>query len=465
MADHSGHQGTTAVSAAASGTWALPFQASGSFPGMEAEALADRSGEIEDRLSPAGRHFWTRDGAGHSVLVSLAVAHGAAGLFGAAAGALVWYFVSPADLLPALTALAGVLVAIAGAVVFELARSPRPGITLVGRLLLPLADLLAAGAALWLLGNREFAALLFLVPICVAAIMLSWRGGALIAALSVATFTALSALRTGTLLETWLPQALALMGVAVLLAVCLGAFSGQMAEYAAVQAQRIADLSDQRDQQAAERQHMLASLTQLEEAQALLEQERLLINQQLAELAGVSQRLGEGDLAAVRGLRSGMYGPLDTLASALVRLSQQVGSMRGQQQQFTAQQRAIEAVTESARAQAQLLAVTDAALRELGAAANGLVAEVQRLERGSGELPGVDRHVLFGAMRGLEQQALALASNTAMLGARLAQLQARQSELEVEVRRASQMAAMSALADPAARSGQIVQAGPAAHGA
>jgi hypothetical protein len=64
---------------------------------------------------------------------------------------------------------------------------------------------------------------------------------------------------------------------------------------------------------------------------------------------------------------------------------------------------------------------------------------VQLIERGSGELPGLDRRQLFQVMRGMEQRALAQASNTAILGARLAQLRTRQSEMEADLRRLSNL--------------------------
>jgi hypothetical protein len=149
----------------------------------------------------------------------------------------------------------------------------------------------------------------------------------------------------------------------------------------------------------------------------------------------VVERLGEGDTTAWRVLHANGYGPVKTLAGALGRMGQHLAQLHEQHAHHTsAHQRALEAVAGATREQGQLIALTDNALRELGTAANELVAEVQRLERGSGELPGVDRRVLFQSLRGIEQHVLTQASDTAMLGARLAQLRARQAEIEGSMR-------------------------------
>src|SRR5258707_7589777 len=74
----------------------------------------------------------------------------------------------------------------------------------------------------------------------------------------------------------------------------------------------------------------------------------------------------EGDLAAARGLHPGMYGPLDILAAALVRLSQQMASALSARQQLAGRQYALDSLSAATREQAQMLASLDASLRELG---------------------------------------------------------------------------------------------------
>jgi hypothetical protein len=128
-----------------------------------------------------------------------------------------------------------------------------------------------------------------------------------------------------------------------------------------------------------------------------------------------------------------MYGPIMTLSSALTSLGQHLSSLRSQQQQTAGQQRTVAAVSNATREQGQLLGLTDTALRELSASANQLVAMIQRIQHG-GEPVTLDRRALAQALREIEQQALTQASDTAMLGARLAQLRARQTEIETSMR-------------------------------
>lgn len=394
--------------------------------------------EREDEIAHVGSvHFWQRPGGGYNIVTGIAVAHGAAGIFGAVAGALIWYFVAPLALLPVVAAVAGLAVAVAGAFAFELARASRAEVVLVARLLPPLADLLACGAVLWLVGDREFIVLLFIVPSCVAALLLSWRGGAVVALLSVSMYGLINGLQNTASPDLWVPRALALAAVSALVTLCVGVFAQQLSEISAQQQQRIVLLTDEHDSEIAQRQRLLEGINALEEAQGRLEQERMRINQQLAEVAGAARRLSEGDLDGTRGLQPGMYGPLDVLAGMLVRLGQQMSMMLGLRQQLAAQQQAMDALREAMRGQARLLVGAEGALRELNTSARTLVAEVQVVERGSGELLGVDRHSIFQAMHAIEQHAITQASHTAMLEARLSHLRARQSELEAGISRAN----------------------------
>jgi hypothetical protein len=422
----------------ASDIWAASLVAPGPFP------LQASRGALEMGLDPAARlpsspRFWVRGGDGHPILFWLGLAHAAAGLFGAVAGLLVWNFVSPKQALPLIAALAGIGVMLAGAAVVAMTSSTRLDVALGARILLPSADFVASSIALWLLGSSSFAPLLFVIPITVAALLLSWRSGAIIATLVVVVFAAISALRLGAELEAWVPQTLAIAGVSTLLAVCAGIYSGQIVESVAALVRHGDYMREQRDSQRAEREHLLDGLNLLEETQARLEREHATLNGQMAELASIAVRMAEGDLGAARGLRSGMYGPLDVLAAALMRMTQQMTTVQSAHQYTHNQQRVLESIAAAVREQSHLLVAADDAVRDLGSSANELVAEVQVLGRGSGELPGIDRHVLFQAVRDVERHVIAQANDAAMLGARLAQLRNRQADLEAEVLRAGQL--------------------------
>jgi hypothetical protein len=415
--------------------------------------VAARREEDPTRASnPQSPAFWARDGGGHPILLWIAAAHAAAGLFGATAGVLVWLFVAPKEAQAPLAALAGAGVAIAAVIAFQLARSPRANAATMARGVLPAADLVACAVALLLLGDIGLASLLFVVPIGVAALLLSWRSGATFAALAVATFAAMNALRLGSAVGVWVPQTLALAGIASLFAVCVGIFSAQMTEIIMSLSRRFTRLHEQRAAQGQEQARLLEGLNLLEEAQGRLEQERAAVNAQISELADAARRMTAGDLAAARGLHPGMYGPLDILAGALVRLSQQMAAALSARQQLAGRQYALDSLSAATREQAQMLASLDASLRELGLSANDLVAEVQRVGRGSGELLGGTSQVLLHALAGVERHAQAQASNTSILASRLAQTRARQAGLDGEIQRLSQLAAIP-------QSGELVSRG------
>ncbi len=437
MEEYTGWVRPAGASAGASGAWEGLAGAGVPHPHSIPHVSANAEPDPETQLLDAPR-YWLRDSAGHPILIWFALAHLAAGLFGAIAGALVWYFVLPRQTSSIGAALAALLVAVAGAGAFQLARAARPEEALTARVLLPAADLIACAAALWLLGNVGIAPLLFVIPVIVAALLLSWRAGTILAALAVVAFATVSALRLGAALEAWVPQTLALACVATLLALCAGVFSSHTAAGMAVLVRRAARLRAERDLHAAEQERLLEGLALLEETQARLERERGALNAQMAELAAIAARLAQGDLNAARTLHSGMYGPLDVLAAALMRMTQQMGALYGAQREARGQQRLLESIAAGIHEQSRLLAATDVAVRDLSSSANALIAEVQVLGRGSGELPGVDRHVLFSAMRGVERKVIAQATDTATLGAHMAQLRGRQADLESEIQRASQ---------------------------
>lgn len=389
----------------------------------------------------AGAAFWVRPGTGYQLLMVVAAAHVGVGLLCAIVGALVWSFGRPIEALPASVAAIGAAVAVVGALTFELARAAGPRASLAARVLAPGVDLLAAGVVLGLLGDVPLALLLFVVPALLGTLLLSWRSGAALAAVSVACFMGMSTLRPGTALEAWVPETLALAGMTALTVLCVGAYTAALADVSKMLRAQVATLRGQREIQSAEQQRLLETLNLLEDGQARLERERVLVNQQIADVAGAARRLAEGDVDAARALQPGMFGPLESARMALQRLSLYVGMDARSRSTAQAQQRTLEALMAGIREQTHVLAATDLALRELGSSANELVAEVQVIERGSGELPGIDRHQLFRVMRGMEQHAMTQASSTALLGSRLAQLRTRQSQLESEMRRLSQLLA------------------------
>ena len=440
MVERDNWQTSATTFAAASGVaWPRPQVPAAVNP---ADVLLD---PLESDEPSTGRHtiptsplFWVRHAPGQRVLVSVAAAHVVLAVGGAGAAALVFSHSSLSDLTPALAGVAALAVALAGVLALVYGRSSRSGVVLAVRSLLPLVDLLACSALLWLIGGRGFATLLFLVPAVAAGVLLSWRSGAIYAALAEAAYAGISSMRLGTTdLATWAPATLALGGVLLLLTVCFAAYALQLGGLAGGMVEQARRLSGDRDTQAEEQRRLLEGLNLLEEAQARLERERVLVNQQIADLAAAAQRLSDGDPTAVRALRPGMYGPLDVLARALHRLTSQMSATLTLAQRLRTQQQTIEGLVAGLRDQGILLGATDTALRDLGTRGNELVAEVQALERSAGDESGSHNLRFASGLRGIEQSAMTQASNTAMLGARLAQLSARQSNLEAELRRLS----------------------------
>jgi hypothetical protein len=362
---------------------------------------------------------------------------------GVVVGVLGWLLVAPGALLPVMGGGAALLVLLAGAVAVELARFSQPRGALGARALLVSADLLAAGCILWLFGLGSFAPALFFVPIVLGALLFSRRVAVAISALAMAGFAILCAAQAafnsaGSLpvpvqLGTRLSWIGALAGISSLLVYWCMLVHEQAVVGFATAFRWIERLTGQRAALRAEQRRLIEATRILEDAQSRLAHERATINRQMLELARVVERLSAGDTSALHALRPGVYGPLMSLTSALTTLAQHLSSLQSQQQQTSAQQQASEALCDAAHEQGQLLMLTDNALRELSASANDLVATVQRVEHG-GERFGLDWHALVQALREVEQQALNQASDTAMLGARLAQLRARQSEIESSVR-------------------------------
>lgn len=371
----------------------------------------------------------------------LAVGHLVAGLCGALAALVVWLMAKSSA--PLVGVVAGLAVALAGVVAFLLVGVARAETRRAVRLLLPLVDVAACVMVLARTGPGALTLALFLTPACVATVALTWRSGAAITALDIALFVVVNVLRDP-VMDRWAPEAVLLAGVSSLLAFAFGVFAAQMARGMEILERQNGRLRAQRDQQNAEQQRLLEGLNLMEETQARLEQERALVNAQIAELTTIAYRLAEGDLNVARVLRPGMSGSLDVLSGALLRLSHQLSGALGAQQTTLAQKRHLDILAASLRDQTALLMAAETTLRDLGASAQALVGEVQRVERGSGELPGLDRSALFQALRGVEQRAMEQAANTGVLSSRLAQVRGRQTELEAEARQAAQAMTESA---------------------
>ena len=397
-------------------------------------ALAGQPVEMASRADGS----WSRPMAGRDgeVLEAVAAAHVVIGLAGAAACGLAWWLVAGGRMGPALVLLPALVMALAGALGLLLSRLGGLLSLSVARGLLPVVDLAVAAAILWLVNDRGLTTALFIVPIAVAAALFSWRSAAAFAALALAVFAATGALQMGTArLESWAPQTLALAAAAALTVACLAAFARPATQALVSAFESLANERARGAAQTADQRRIMENLSLLEETQLKFEQERIQVNAQITDLALVAQRMSEGDAGAVRFLAPGMYGPLDMLSGALARLGQQMGATFAQQQQHVRQQQAARALAGLASEQSRLLAAMEVSLRDISGKSQELVAEVQRVERGSGDLPGLDRHALFQVLRGLEQQALANASNTSLLSTRLAQALARQADLEAQTRR------------------------------
>ncbi|HKV84729.1 MAG TPA: hypothetical protein VJN88_09245 [Ktedonobacterales bacterium] len=372
----------------------------------------------------------------------LALGQIVAGLCGALIGAIVWLSVAKTAT-SLVGAVAGMLVALCGVLAIALAGSRREDTRHLARLLPTAADVVACVAVLATGGPTTLALMLFLVPAGVATVSLSWRSAAAVTALDVGLFIVVNVLRAP-VMDSWVHQALMLAAISTLLAFVYGVFAAQMTRGDETLRQQNLRLRGQRDQQNAEQQRLLEGLNLLEETQARLEQERVLINAQMAELTSVAYHLADGDLSIARLLRPGMYGSLDVLSGALLRLSQQMVGILANQQNTLGQKRQLDILAAALRDQTAMLTAAETTLRDLSGSANALVSEVQRVERGSGELPGLESHALFQALRSVEQRAMEQAANTGVLSSRMAQLRGRQAELEAEARRASQAATESA---------------------
>ena len=414
---------------------------------------------LDAAAHPAHPLFWARRGVGHGTLLAVSWLHAGTGAVAAASCALLWDRADASQRYLLELAIVGGVVAIAGLLTALLSLPRASRLVLIARALLPAADLAAAGATYWLVGARAVVLPLFLVPPAIAAVLLSWRGGVVFAALAQVGYCTLAALRMGPSLDAWVPETLVLAGLLLVQTGALCLYVARVDELTEALQTRLASLRRDRAAQAAEQTRLLDGLTLMEETQARLDQERVQINAHIVALAAAAQRLGEGDPGGVRALPHGMYGPLDLLASALGRLAslptpaagtslrpeQLVPPMPHVAPQATSSMPSLVAVPKAAdslgdalREQGRLLAAADALLRDLGMRANELMAAAQMARQElSDPLAYEDRsETLATALRDIERLAQEQSSGAATLGSRLAQLLVRQSDLDAALRRA-----------------------------
>lgn len=385
---------------------------------------------------------WRPRGPGHGVLRAAASMHIAAGASLLGAAALVWTFgVDGGALLwPLPLAGVGALVAMAGLVGLELTRGAGP-VRLAARLMLPVLDLALVGAVIATLGGVAgsadaavplILAIALVLIAALAALLGDWRAGAAVVVLGAAASALTWSMVGGT--GWWMGAGVvATAGGPIVLA--LGISQTRMARLGAtLLAERATCDRDVAERIAAERR-LRDGLRQVEDARLRLERERTTLDQRVGQMARYVRLLAEGDAEATRGLPAALAGggppsgPLAELAAGLDRIRLRVAT---RQAAGTDSGQMVALISRAAAEQARLLALTDADLRDQGAAANQLVRHLQVIVR-SGGLANMesDRR----AVREAEQLALAHASGTAMLGARMAQLRARQGDLDGQLRR------------------------------
>ena len=408
----------------------VPFSASG-WMAMDTPYGGDTAA-IEAR-SLARPRFWSREGSGSAILGVFALAHLAAGFAGLAGSAIMWYLVQPGRSLPLVLG-ASALTVIAGLAAYVLARAADTRLMLIARGILPVVDLISAALILWATGPRDAAAAFFLLPVLLAALLFSWRAGAIFATLVVAVFGTICVLSLGLDFMAWTPPTAVIAIASGIVAAAAGVFWHEVERASDALLRERALLRDVATRKDVEKNRLIENISLMEDARVRLENERIQINAQIVELAMAAQRIAQGDTGAVRIIRPGLVGPLESLGGWLAQLAQQVNGYPALYRQAQAYHQALGHLEDSAREQDQTLVQTQRALHALAASANELVAQIQRLERGSGELPGIDRRVLFSEMQGIEQHALTQASDTAMLSARMQQLQVRQSAMRERLR-------------------------------
>ncbi|HEX6799750.1 MAG TPA: hypothetical protein VF116_18720 [Ktedonobacterales bacterium] len=430
---------------------------------LPAAALAGGEDPRDTGAHPAHPQFWARRGAGHGPLVAAAWLHALAGAIAAASCLALGYRTGASQRSLLELALVGGAVTTAGLLAVLLALPRASASALLARALLPGVDLAAAVAAYWLLGDRNVVLPLFMVPAAVACALLSWRGGVIFAALSQAGYCTLAALRMGPALDAWVPQTLVLAGLLLIQTGSLGFYLARVEEVTAALQVRLSALRRDRMARAAEQSRLLDGLTLVEETQARLEHERVQVNTQVMALVSAAQRLADGDPSSVQALARGMYGPLDLLTAALVRLAARPAVSLGvvvrpvpappEPSMRPAPLVALPAPStpsspslsssviaddlgDALREQGRLLTAADTLLRDLGIRANELMAAAQEARQGASSPRDGHADALDAALRDIERLARDQSAGAATLGSRLAQLLVRQSDLDAVLHRA-----------------------------
>lgn len=372
--------------------------------------------------SSAPAAWWAVTDEGFTLLQRMSLAHLLVGV--CVALALGWQLWASSGLAP--TPAIGLIVAVGGALALVLSRLEYPAMLVGARLALVAVDLCAAGGILWLRGGEGWTLLVLLPPIALAVAFFAERGGALATVLSALMIVAVNGSQTAST-SGWVQSLLVFLGVAVLIVAFLGIYTTQVTETNQNLRWLLSDARTASEHLHTERHVLLGRLRSVEQAQEPLLHERARFAEAAAELTMLTQRLAQGDPAAVpiaQSLRPGAYGPLAELASALVRLSRVSAGSRHPS--------VLAALDTPVRAQGQALESLDTVTRSLSVGANELVLEAQTLEPGV-SLIGSGHYTQ--ALWHLEDHLRAQASQMALLGTQIAGIRSAQENLEMMLAR------------------------------
>ena len=378
--------------------------------------------------SSAATAWWMATDEGYALLQRLALAHLIVGV--CVAIALAWQVWSVSG--PVQTPAIGLIVAAGGALALVCSRQNRPTLLLLARLALVVVDMSAAGGILLLRGGEGWTLLVFLPAIALAIAFFAERGGALATVLAALIIVAINSLGDGPL-SGWMPSLLVFLGASALIVAFLGIYSAHITETSENLRWLLSDAQASNERLRETHQTLLMRLRAAEQAQEPLLRERARLGAAAAELAILTQRLAQGDPAAVQmaqALRPGAYGPLAELASALSRYARV--STGGWHPSAVTAVTAVTAIETPVRTQGQALAMLDTVARSLCVGANELVLEAEALEPGV-SLIGSGQHTQ--SLWQLEQHLRAQAAHMALLGTQLAEIRSSQENLEAVVTR------------------------------
>jgi hypothetical protein len=379
--------------------------------------------EVTPSASATATAWWMVSDEGYTLLQRLALAHLFVGV--CVALALVWQVWSASA--PAPMPAIGVIVAVGGALALVLSRLDRTALLLGARLVLVVVDMGAAGGILVLRGGEGWTLLVFLPAIALAIAFFAERGGALATVLAALIIIAANSLGDESP-AGWMPSLLVFLGASALVVAFLGIYSAHITETSENLRWLLSDVRASNEHLHQSRQALLMRLRSVEQAQEPLLHERARLGDAAAELAMLTQRMAQGDPAALQtlqSLRPGAYGPLAELASALSRLT------HGPAESWRpATVTAVTALDTPVRAQSQALTLLDTLARALCVGANELVLEAEALEPGV-SLIGSGQYTQ--ALWQLEQHLRAQAAHMALLGTQLADIRTAQENLEAVV--------------------------------